>query len=303
MANKFLKRAISCAAIVCVAGFSASFFGCSTRSTARIEIEFNEVSYVLEYELYKNMYPQTVKHFTELADSEFYNNTIIHNYTSTDWYGGGYSYNEAADVDYESDHKNTEYFENNSKEKEYDDLYRAGKLTPTVFLPGITADLCNFENSVSTLIGEFENNNHVIEKGAPTTQKGALRMYYTEKTTTEKTYILTGQNQYLEHDYRYNSATSLFAMQVNSSSTLSNKNYALFGVLKSDDDKETLNDLISAVKKYSENNYTDSEFITKVEGISINNYEEVSTADKGADASYSVPDKPIIIRTIKITKY
>ena len=58
--------------------------GCNTdHPEAKITIEYDGVSYVLEYKMYRNMYPQTVLHFIELADNNFYDNTIIHNYQST----------------------------------------------------------------------------------------------------------------------------------------------------------------------------------------------------------------------------
>ena len=40
-----------------------------------------------------------MRHFIELAEAGFYDNTIIHDYTSNDWYGGGYVYNQEAYAD------------------------------------------------------------------------------------------------------------------------------------------------------------------------------------------------------------
>ncbi len=306
MSFKFFRRA---AMAVCAAAVTASIAGCTVetkRPTAQFTIEFNGVEYVIEYDLYRNMYPQTVRHFIELADSGFYNDTVIHNYTSSDWYGGGYSYNavnaENEATDYKSEYDTAAYFEENSKEKAYYDLFGSGALTATVFKPGAT-DL-TFENALATLIGEFSANDHTVENGAPSSQFGALRMYYTAKTTTEKVHILTGQGQDLEHDYKYNSATSLFAIQVASSSSLTSSGYCLFGTLKSDSDNDKLQELQDAIDDYISDNYSSSsDFTSSVSSISIDNYEEVSLGDRGTDATYTVPAEPIIIRQVKITKY
>ena len=93
------------ARLICVAALAGAavavplMSGCNTdHPEARITIEYDSVTYVLNYKMYRNMYPQTVKHFIELADNGFYNNTIIHNYqsNSSNWYGGGYRYEESS---------------------------------------------------------------------------------------------------------------------------------------------------------------------------------------------------------------
>ncbi len=305
MSFKFLKRLACAAVIVSAVGVTASLSGCTIETnhpTAKITIEFNDETYEISYKLYRNMYPQTVRHFIELADSGFYDNTIIHNYTSTDWYGGGYTYDGDSEQTYADDYKTAYYYEANSKEKAYSELFKSGALTATVFKAGVTE--YTFENAISTLIGEFTSNDHNIDNGALESQYGGLRMYYTTKSSTAIVPVLTGKGQYLEHNYKYNCATSLFAIQVSSSSGLDDDDYCLFGVLKNDDATEVLEDLQDAISDYISDNYSSSsDFTSTVSNITIENYEEVSDADRGVDASYTVTASPIIIRSVKITKY
>lgn len=304
MSFKFLKRLACVTAIVGAVGVSVTMSGCTIETNhpnAQITVEFNGETYEINYKLYRNMYPQTVRHFIELADSGFYDNTIIHNYTSTDWYGGGYDYIEGEDEDenYSGNYKYAAYYENASKEKAYSDLFKSGALTATVFkADGSDHTLAN---AYSTLIGEFTDNDHNIDNGALESQYGGLRMYYTSKTTTEIVSVLTGKGQYLEHNYKYNCATSLFAIQVSDSSGLGDDDYCLFGVLKNDDATETLEDLQDAIDDYIDTLTTD--FTYSVSNITVDNYEEVSDDDKGVDVSYTVTSMPLIIRSVKITKY
>ncbi len=303
---KFLKRLTCAAAIVGAVGVSVSMSGCTIETNhpnAQITIEFNGETYEINYKLYRNMYPQTVRHFIELADEGFYDNTIIHNYTSNDWYGGGYSYISEGDDSYSSNYKYASYFESASKEKAYSELFKSGALTATVFKEGVEPDKehCTADNALSTLIGEFTSNDHNIDNGALESQYGGLRMYYTSKTTTAKVPILTGKKQYLEHDYKYNCATSLFAIQVSTSSSLSSDDYCLFGVLKNDDATEALEDLQEAIEDYIDSITTS--FTYTVSNITIDNYEEVSDDDKGVDTSYTATSMPIVIKSVKITKY
>ena len=315
MFKKFIKRLVCAAAIVSAVGVSVSMSGCTIETNhpnAKITIEFNGETYEINYKLYRNMYPQTVRHFIELADAGFYDNTIIHNYTSNDWYGGGYSYIDGdGDESYSNSFKYASYYDvpssgstnGSSKEKAYYELFQSGALTASVFKPGTiaSAEYCTSQTALSTLIGEFTSNDHTIDNGALESQYGGLRMYYTSKSTSEIVTVLTGKGQYLEHNYKYNCATSLFAIQVGSSSSLSDDDYCLFGVLKNSDATEVLEDLQDDIEDYIDSLKTD--FTYTVSNINIDNYEEVSDDDKGADTSYTVTSMPIIIRSVKITKY
>jgi cyclophilin family peptidyl-prolyl cis-trans isomerase len=299
MSIKKLARAV-CALSLSVAACAVSFAsGCAIKTNhpeAKITISFNDTTYELKYKLYRNMYPQTVLHFIELADSGFYNDTIIHNYTDSYWYGGGYSYTDEY-ATYFANSAMAEYLENNSKEAIYEDLFNQGALTPSVYR---NYNDGNYEDALSTLIGEFTSNKHTIDNGALVSSYGCLRMYYTDKTTDAIVYTKKDGNEKKElfGEYKYNSATSLFNIQVGSS-TSADSSYCIFGELK---DTDPLEDLQEAISDYITNSsYTSSSFRPSTD-IYVDNYDAI-IGSRVNEVSYRTTAVPIIIKSIKITKY
>lgn len=296
MSFKNLRRIVC--ATVCAGVFAAipAMSGCTIQTEhpeAKITISFNDVEYVLEYKMYRNMYPQTVLHFIELAENNFYDNTIIHDYESSYWYGGGYGYTEEYDQDFE-DGAMDDYLTNTSKASEYyNDLFLGGKLTPSVYLDYIAGD---YKQPLSTLIGEFSNNQHIIEKNALASSFGCLSMYYSDKSDTVKHVYLDkeGTDDELLGDYNYNSATSLFRIQV-SSSTSEISSYCIFAVLK---DTDVLDDLRSDISTYISDNSLSGKF-TQNATVTLYDYDvKTETQD-----TYTLPYLPLIIKKVEITKY
>lgn len=304
---KKIRRAalifLSAAAVV----GSAALSGCQIKTDypeAKITIEFNSETYVLEYTLHRNKYPQTVQHFIELADSDFYNNTIIHNYTTNDWFGGGYSYDaDRYAVAADDEGGMGDYLATSSKEDAYASLFKSGAITPTVY-KNMDAN-GNLTQALSTLIGEFSKNDHSVLNGALTSKKGALRMYYNAKDENSGNTVFldkTSTNQILEHDYRYNCATSLFAIQAGTSSSLTTGEYCIFAYLK-DNDLTALKDLQDAISDYI-TDYLDgsnASFALSVENVSVDVKDEMGENDR--TASYTVTKLPIVIKSVDITKY
>jgi cyclophilin family peptidyl-prolyl cis-trans isomerase len=243
------------------------------------------------------MYPQTVQHFIELASNNFFDNTIIHDYETNYWYGGGYSYVADGENGYTESYEDgnllDEYIKDNSLEsKYYNDMFKGGKLTPSVYLEHIGG---NYQTALATLIGEFSSNNHTIEKNALTSGYGNLSMYYTSKTTTKHVYLdKTGTDGTLLGDYKYNSATSIFRIQVGSG-TSTDSTHAVFGVLK---DTTVLDDLVEAIEDYIDD--LDGDF-TKNCTANVDLYDEVE--EGGVTDTYTMTKLPIVIQTVKVTKY
>ncbi len=295
-----------CAVAISGAALTMPFLtGCNTdHPEAKITIEYDSVTYVLEYKMYRNMYPQTVQHFIELADNDFYTDTIIHNYQSSYWYGGGYDYVENDTLSYEDAYEEGEaglldYLMGKegsgnggaSKEEEYFNLANPelGKITPSVYKDFIDG---KYVQPLTTLIGEFSNNQHKIDNGALRGSFGALRMYYSSKTDHKEHVYLDkkGSAAGVMGEYRYNSATSLFSIQT-STSTSSDSSYCIFATLKNTD---KLTELRSAMK----NNVN----TRSVSRIYIDNYDEF--VDKNVnETSYTLTKKPLIVRSVEITKY
>lgn len=274
----------------------ATMTGCKNdHAEAKITMEYNGVSYVLEYTLYKNMYPQTVQHFIELADNGFYNNTIIHDCQSSNWYGGGYSYVDGEeDGSYATAYANDGMFEylnttyKAGRTGAYADLFNSGKLTPTVYRDVREGKLVD---PYSTLIGEFTQNSHKIENGALKNSYGALKFYYTSISDDEgKRHVYLdkyGSAFGVQGEYRYNSATSLFTIQTGTS-TSSDSTHCIFATLNNAD---TLRSLREEVVKNS-----------AYEDVEVYVYDELLGNNK-ISANYRLKEKPIIVKSVSITKY
>lgn len=305
-----LKRLAHFACAVLIAGTAFGMTvtaGCTNaHPEAEITISFDEQDYVLKYKLYRNMYPQTVQHFIELSQNGFYDGTIIHNYQSNYLYGGGYDY-EVEGTTYEAAYQagkdgDTEamrsYYEEASKEEEYSTLADPanGKITPSVYT---TIDDGNYVGPLKTLIGEFSANQHKIDNGALKQTYGCLTMYYTNKSSdlikNKRVYLNKyGSDFGVQGDYANNSATSLFRIYTYSPKTPSSLSaYCIFGTLKN---TEALDDLKTALsdKSISSN--------TKAVDLRVDNYDEFLGYNKN-ETTYSMASMPIVIKTVKITKY
>ncbi len=311
MSFKKIRRVLFGVVMAATLGVAAAFSGCvieTDHPRAKITIEFNDNTYVLEYTLYRNMYPQTVRHFIELAESGFYDNTIIHDYTTNDWYGGGYSYDDDEASGYAASYDSlamNEYLEDTTLEDDYIQLFNSGALTASVYTTYdsyVDGEMTvSREDAYYTLYGEFESNGHTVENGQRGAEFGSLKMYYTDKADdlSQQLYVKTGKGEVLTRNYEYNSATSLFAIQVNDSSSLGTSNYCTFAYLRNDD---VLEELIEDIEDYIEDELDGEtgDFTMAVNGVYVDNNDELSEA-QGVD--YTVTALPIIIRSVKITKY
>lgn len=308
MALKRFGRIIGAVALSgLLIGVAATMSACSTdHPEAKITVNYDGTQYVLNYRLYRNMYPRTVQHFIELADNGFYDNTIVHDYSSSSYMRmGGYSYVENDEYNYATAYDGgvdemRGYLENASLEQAYSVLAdpAAGKVTPTVY---VDYEDGKYYDPLNTLIGEFSNNQHKIENGALKSAFGCLRMYYSPKNTDtiKKSPILNngrvrvdnGRDLGVEGEYRYNSATSLLSIQLsNPSSPTTDSSYCIFASLQNTD---VLTELTTAIR----NNLR-----TLSVPVTIDNYDAILGANANS-ATYSVSKTPIKIVSVSITKY
>lgn len=292
---------------------AATATGCNAETAhpeVRITYEFNGKSYAVDYTLYRNMYPHTVKRFIELSENGFYNDMIIHNYQTNDWFTGGYGYvAEEYSARVDNTGKMSEYFENYSKEGDFDKLFTDGKLSASVYSNRMIENGKEYvvrDFALPNVMGEFYNNiNQEIEKGALTADYGCLKMFYYEKESKQKIYVTPTNDQVILADYKFNSATSYFAMQTGVSSTYGEKDYAVFARLKETDEFDKL---VNAVKEYIDVNHsgTASNFYTsgveaRVDGN--DNFSNKPENDKGITVEFQVPKTAIVIRNVRINKY
>lgn len=313
-----IKKLIACMAlsttVVCAA---ATATGCSAETDhpeVSITYEFNGKKYVIEYTLYRNMYPNTVRHFLELTENGFYNNTVIHDMESNDWFGGAYSYDaekysaQATSSDAMSDYYSFYDYETGtyiSKENEYDRLYKADKLSATVYsniaYKGQT-QVIDKQYKLPTLIGEFSDNQHKIDNGALTADYGCLKMYYSTRQTKKKVYVTPAGGGIAYSDYSKNCATYVFGMQVGTTSTYVASQYCVFAKIK-DDSK--LEKLVEAVQDYNDDKYgtsvSEHYFQPEVDVDTLDKFDEEADAVK--KETFRSPKTAIVIKSVKIVKY
>ena len=270
-------------AMTSIVACSSMFTACETNNPElEIKLVFNDKTYTLAYEMNRKITPKTVQHIITLADKGYYNdkNICIHNYTASKWYTGAFKYenDELVELDYFNVAKSyipkTVWLD-------------SAKTTPTY-----------------TLYGEFEANNFSVEKGALKESFGSLVMYYTTKSGEDEVYITpnSNANKTALRTYEKNSATSEFYISL-SSSTSKNNNYCVFATLDSDS-VSVLKNLQSAIAEYIEDNYGEEETggFTEKESVTINENDPV-VGGNGNTITYDVPNEPIYLKSVKVTKY
>ncbi|MDE6597216.1 MAG: peptidylprolyl isomerase [Clostridia bacterium] len=312
--SKKIKCFLISLALAVVVALTAALSACTIKTKhprAEITVEFNGASYKIEYTLYRNMYPQTVQHFIELADSGFYNNMIIHDYKSNDWFTGAYSYNADETITYASAYSNgtvSEYLEKNYKEEAYYNLFNSGALSASVYenlsYDANRNEIVSAEDALPTLIGEFSKNDHNIEKNPVTASYGVLKMFYYDKgDTNQKVAVKNSFGQLLEHDYKYNCATSVFAIQTGSTSSYTESNYCTFARLRNEKNKNKLDSLVTAISDYIED-ITDGTSFSSTVSTTVDKKDRFAN-EKGQDipVSFTATRVPLVIKSVKITKY
>lgn len=279
--KKSLLKKIACCACAAMASVVslATFASCETSyPKAEIKVSFEGETYTLTYELARKLAPSTVRHFIELADNGFYDGLCVHDYSTSKWITGGYKQGEDGALE----------------EIKYFDIVQSYKLTPTVWFDK------EGKTPTYTVYGEFSKNDYVVTSGAWKQTLGSISMYYTDKSSIDdKVYVERydgGGKSY--KSYEYNSATSLFYFYA-SDSEVSTEKYCTFGRLDEDGTAE-FKKLTSAIADYTSDLGDDG--FTEKRSVSAN------TGDRWAETPYSsisvnVPKSPIVIESVKITKY
>lgn len=294
--KKGLKQILSLSlATLSVAGGALMFTGCETKNPeVQMQLAFNGQTYTLEYKLYRNFATSTVKHFLKLVEEGYYNEEngkafCVHHYTSSKLYTGGYRYDENASAD-----GGLVY------EKYYDVVKGYDEFPHSVW---------SGEIPTYTLYGEFANNGVTVSQGSAVKQQfGSLAMEYTAKSddTVGKMRVsvqkVDGSGK-AEKEYKYNSATSLFSINLASSVT-TNSSYCTFATLK-DNYVEVLEDLQDAIDAYIAANYEEDGTDTFADTVEITVDEDDLFLGEhgGQEVEYDVPDMPIYLNYVKVLKF
>ena len=297
LGGKIAKLAAVLLAVLLVFGVSFAFVGCETkRPVISVRITFNENTYELEYELYRNMYPQTVAHYLELIDMDYFDGTVIHDYQSNRMVGGGYYYDGEDVVE-------------DLAEKDYDAATLNEDGTVALENVSVWADE-NKETAYNTLYGEFEDNGARVENNGLTNQLGSIGTYYytphaNSADKSQKVYVQLNQDSSMDtRPYCYNSVRSMFYLYTGSSGT--ETAYCTFGLLKDSDDEETFQQLLDDIEEYTletlnEGDESGTETFTREKQVTIE--ERYWIEDTYEDVTFNVPRAKIVIEEMRVVKY
>ncbi len=287
-------KKIACLALatLSVGACASTFAGCETsHPEVEMQIEFNGETYTLEYKLYRKIAPSTVNHFLYLAENGYYDGLCAHDYDE-DYlrlYTGVYSWDESAEhgLAYKP------YYET---VKAYDEL----KAYPTT----VWFDK-EQSNPSYTVYGEFENNNFKVKNGSLASTFGSLTMYYDDISSfdeaEERVYVkrADSEGEATGRAYKYNSATSAFFISFQETGSVQSK-YCTFATLENTD---VLKEFQTAFEKYISDNYgTDEDDFYKKESVKVRQDDPV-VGEHEIAVNYDVPQAPVIIKSVKVTKY
>ncbi len=269
------------------------FAGCETsHPKVTITVTFDRQEYEIDYKLYRNMYPQTVRHFIELANAGYYDGLAVHHYTSAFLCSGGYTYDGDSAAN------------GGLIEKDYFAEAPKLNLTQSVYLLSDT----DLTGGLNTVYGEFKSNGFEVQSNGLRHKYGVLVMDYFDIDSKEAPLVttkLSGSKGTAEKSYSYNSATSLFYIFTGESNTTRNSTRAVFGELAGSDATDALDELLDAIEEYvSEHTKGDEDYsFTKEVNVVVGANDPIAeVAGAKIQATYQVPNEPIVIKSVKVNK-
>ncbi len=290
LGGKLVKAVAVVLAAVCLLGCTLVFTGCESRyPEITMRISFNGESYELRYKLSRDLYSQTVAHYLELIDLDFFDGTVIHDYRSDRMVGGGYTYADMENGDEVEDLIACDY---NAATTDAD-----GNITLDNVTVWADADRTQETNR---LHGETSANGFSIESGNGLRNRfGALGTYSYVGSAEKKIvyYAKSSDNGYGSSEYYKNSVTSMFYIYTSTTSS-TDKNFCVFAELANDESKDALNALIDAIEEYTDD--LESGSFTENKEVTIR---DEFTMDGSYEADFSVPTEKIIIEEVTVNKY
>ena len=283
--GKIVKKiAMGVLALTCTFGCVGTFTACDEGNPeAQIVLEFDGKEYALNYQLYKDRTPKTVNHFIWLAENNYYDGLCVHNYQSASnrWYTGAYSVDDNGNLDYKD--------------------YYTFVQTVKGFTHSVWRDT-EKDDPLFTLYGEFKANGFNVgqnNRDALKQQYGSLSMYYHAKDEESgKVYVQSpdGSETPIKKNYSENSTTSMFYISTLEKTT-SDEAHCTFATLNN---KDVLEDLQEAIADYI-GEEEDDWFVTST--TVIKDPYDMIVGKQQLEVTYKVPNEPITIKSVRITKY
>ena len=298
-ASKLFSVIVAAAVLAgCVFMFSA----CESKNPEiRITVSFNDTEYELEYKLYRSFAPQTVAHYIELIDLDYFNNTVIHDYQSDRMIGGGFTYEDMENGDVMDD----------LEQKDYDEATTNSDGSLKLNNISVWSD-ADRKQATNRLYGETKDNGFSVENGGLSNTFGALGAYtYATKTSgasgeeigmNTRVYTQQSNGQEGEGAYYKNSFQGMFYIYT-STTTSSSTNYCVFSELKDEDSNTALNDLLTAISDYVADEANNLDSFTEELDDSLVQDSMITGGEYEPAANFLVPQVRIIITDVTVTKY
>ena len=286
MFKKLVKKiATGVLALTCLFGCVGTLTACDDGNPeAQIVLEFNDKEYVLNYQLYKDKTPATVNHFIWLVENQYYDGLCIHDYQPGNgrMYTGAYSLDANDNLDYK------DYYEFVTSSKNFKSF------------PQTVWNDEDKESPLLSVYGEFSANKFKVgvnDKDVLKQQFGSLSMFYHSKDADgRKVWVKKSDGTLIERSYSENSATSMFYIST-ITGVQKNSAHCTFATLNN---KDALEDLQDAIEDYIGSEEA-SWFVSSK--TMFKDPLDPIVGSKNQETTYSVPNKPIVIKTIRMTKY
>ena len=304
MAKTFIGKASKLFSViiaaVLLAGCVFMFAACESRHPEiTFTISFKGETYTLEYKLDRSVAPQTVAHYIELIDLDYFDNTVIHDYKKDDrMIGGGYTYMVDDQIDMSID-------EMDLTPLDYEGITTDGNGNVTLQNISLWRD-AECTQPLNRLFGEISSGNGVfIGNGSFLSNSfGALGTYtYAYKMSGEEGMnadVYIGESN--SRKYLCNSVQGMFYIYTSTSSS-SDGDFCVFGELKNDDSETALRDLLDAISTYQEDEELDSFTDVKTDSVVYDNMVGNGSYTLDGEDRFDVPVEKIIIEKVDVTKY
>lgn len=308
MAKTFIGKASKLFSViiaaVLLAGCAFMFAACESRHPEiTFTISFNDETYTIEYKLDRSVAPQTVAHYIELIDLDYFDNTVIHDYQDDRMIGGGYTYMVDDQIDMSID-------EMDLTPLDYEGITTDGNGNVTLQNISLWRD-AECTQPLNRLFGEISSGNGVsMGNGSFLSNSfGALGTYtYAYKMTGEEgmkdfVYITPSESGASNaRQYYRNSVQGMFYIYT-SESTSTDGNFCVFGQLKNEASETALRDLKTAITTYQEDHDLDSFTDVKTDSVVYDNMVGNGSYTLDGEDRFDVPVEKIIIEKVEVTKY